>query len=159
MRSPISPFAIHLRRTELVQPEFWFARLPKEFFRTFNRAFYPDALLQCWYLDRMETSENSQGHGAILSITGSQEKTHSQVFSGLRRSPGQRCPSFGPAFGCATARNTLDKATMRSKKSYVAFETLISVAINTTLSAGFVYLVFHRQTLIESHYCRMERKA
>ena len=48
---------------------------------------------------------------------------------------------------------------MRSKKSYVAFETLISVAINTTLSAGFVYLVFHRQTLIESHHCRMERKA
>jgi hypothetical protein len=37
---------------------------------------------------------------------------------------------------------------MRSKRSYVAFETLISVAINTILSVGFVYLVFHRQTLI-----------
>lgn len=37
---------------------------------------------------------------------------------------------------------------MPSRTQYVLVETLISVVINTALSIGFVFLVFHGQTLI-----------
>jgi hypothetical protein len=38
---------------------------------------------------------------------------------------------------------------MNSRTRYIAMETLISVAINVALSIGFVFLVFHGQSLVK----------
>ena len=68
--------------------------------------------------DRMETSENSQGHGAILSITGSQERPTPKYLAVSAVVQGNDVPHL-TSIRVRAARNTLDKATMRSRKSYV----------------------------------------